>query len=460
MRRFCSIIVATLLATAVIGVQAITSAEAAGGGRPGVSGNEIKVGGIASPPNVLNVPYEDGFAGAKAYFDMINSKGGVFGKKFKVVAQLSDQASPSGNIQAAKSLIAKKVFAIVPVSTNSFASGFLLSKGSTPAFGYNIDAGYCGTNSESTAIGAATPDLAGANGKFSQCPRKNVFGQVGSFLCFACPSISPAVLAKQLGVKNGAILTYTHPSSTACGDGDQATFKKYGINIAYQDRSLQFGFADASSAVQAMKKANVDYVVTCMDFGGAYKISQEMRQAGMTGIKFYAPEGYRESTIQKYGKQLDGWYFRIGFTPWESKPQPKGTKAFLTAMKKAGIKPSEQAQAGWMNAQLLVAGIKLAGKNFTQQSVVDAINGITNWTADGMVPPINWSTDGHGPGHEACDAYVKAQGGKFVPVFGKPGQPFVCYPDNPQPADLNTPYYRPLKAGETVPGATATPSTP
>ena len=460
MRRFCSIIVATLLATSVIGVQAITSAEAAGGGRPGVSGNEIKVGGIFSPPNVLNVPYEDGLAGAKAYFDMINAKGGVFGKKFKIVAQLSDQASPSGNIQAAKSLLAKKVFAIVPVSSNSFASGFLLSKNGTPTFGYNIDAGYCGTSAESTAIGAATPDIAGvANGKLLQCPRKNVFGEKGSFLCFACPSISPAVIAQQLGVTRVAILTYTHPTSTACGDGDEATFKKYGITIAYQDRSLQFGFADASSAVQAMKKAKVDYVVTCMDFGGGYKISQEMRQAGMTGIKFYAPEGYRQTTLEQYGSQLDNWVFGLSFNPWQGKNLPKGTKAFLKAMKKAGIKPSEQAQAGWMNAQLLVTGIKLAGKNFTQKSVVDAINHITDWTADGIVPPINWTTDGHGPGHEACNAYVEVKGGKFVPVFGKPGQPFVCYLDNPQPADLSTPYYRPLLAGQTVPGQTPT-STP
>jgi hypothetical protein len=38
-----------------------------------------------------------------------------------------------------------------------------------------------------------------------------------------------------------------------------------------------------------------------------------------------------------------------------------------------------------------------------------------------------------------------------VPVYGKPGQPFVCYPDNPQPDNLDDPYYRPLKPGEPDP---------
>jgi hypothetical protein len=87
--------------------------------------------------------------------------------------------------------------------------------------------------------------------------------------------------------------------------------------------------------------------------------------------------------------------------------------------------------------------------------VVDAINSITEFTADGMVPPQNWTPtgDGHGPGHAACTAYVEAVNGKFVPRYGKPGQPFVCFPDNPRPPNLDNPYYLPLKPGETVPTA-------
>jgi len=454
MRRFCSIIVATLLATTVIGVQAITTADAAGGGRPGVTSNEIRVGGIASPPSVLNVPYQDGFAGAKAYFDMINKKGGVFGHQIKIVAQLSDQGSPSGNIQALKSLVEeKKVFAVLPVETNSFAGGTYLATKGTPTFGYNIDAGYCGTQAEVLAIENAVPDIAGtANGKFLQCPRKNIFGQRGSFLCFACPALAPAAIAKNKGLKTGAIVTYSHPSSTACGDGNQATFKKYGITIGFQERALQFGFQDASKDVQGIKAGKVDYVTTCMDFGGAYKISQALKQQGVTNITFYAPEGYRDETIKKYGKQLNGWIFGISFWPWQVKQgMPPGTKQFLAAMKKAGISPSEQSQSGWINADLFVTGLKKAGKNFTQQSLVDAINSITDYTANGMIPPIDWTSNGRGAGHEDCTAYVEAKNSKFVPLFGKPGQPFVCYQDNPQPPNLDTPYYRPLKPGETVP---------
>jgi ABC-type branched-subunit amino acid transport system substrate-binding protein len=455
MRRFASVILATLLTVSLVGLVGIGSAGAQGGNeRQGVTGTEIKVGGLASPPSVLNVPYQDGFAGTKAYFDKVNKAGGLFGKKLKLVAQLSDQGAPSGNIRAVRTLVEeKKVFAVLPIETNSFAGGGYLAGSGVPSFGYNIDAGYCGTQDQVLGIEDASPNIAGPSGTFEQCPRGNIYGQAGSYLCFKCPSISPAVLAKRIGAKNAAILTYSHPSSTACGDGDEASFKKYGINVAFIDRTLNFGFPDASDDAQKMKDADVDYVATCMDFGGAYKISQELKQAGATGVTFYAPEGYRQDTIDKYGDNLNGWVFRLGFTPWQGKSLPKGTKEYLAAMKKAGVKPSEQSQAGWINAALLTEGIKRAGKDFTWSSVNEAIASITDFTADGILVPLNWSStgNGHGPDKEACDAYVAVKNGKFVPQFGKPGQPFVCYPDNPQPDNLDTPYYRPLKPGEPDP---------
>jgi ABC-type branched-subunit amino acid transport system substrate-binding protein len=455
MRRFGSVSLATVVVVSIIGLASITTAGAQGGdNRQGVTSSQISVGGIASPPSVLNVPYQDGFAGAKAYFDKINKAGGLFGRKLKLVAQLSDQGAPSGNIQAARQLVEeKKVFAVLPVETNSFAGGKYLNDKGIPTFGYNIDAGYCGTQDEVLAIENASPNVAGAGGTLQQCPRSNIYGQAGSYLCFKCPSISPAVLAKQVGAKKAAILTYSHPSSTACGDGDEASFKKYGIDVAFEDRTLQFGFPDASADAQKMKDAGVDYVTTCMDFGGAYKIAQELKQAGATGVTYYAPEGYRQDTIDKYGQNLNGWVFRVGFTPWQVKPLPKGTAEYLAAMKKVGVKPSEQSQAGWINAALLVAGIKKAGKDFTWDSVNKAIAGITDFSADGILVPLDWGStgNGHGPDKEACDAYVAVKNGKFVPVYGKPGQPFVCYPDNPQPDNLDSPYYRPLKAGQTAP---------
>ena len=89
-----------------------------------------------------------------------------------------------------------------------------------------------------------------------------------------------------------------------------------------------------------------------------------------------------------------------------------------------------------------MAGIKAAGKNFTRESVISSINKMTNWTANGLRPKINWTT-AHGlaaPGDQSCYGYVQVENGKFVPQFKTTSQqPFVCFGVNPYPATLTNP---------------------
>jgi hypothetical protein len=181
----------------------------------------------------------------------------------------------------------------------------------------------------------------------------------------------------------------------------------------------------------------------------------------LNNIKFYAPQGYDPDTLKKYGNELNGIFFGIDFVPFEDPKDSPGLTNFEKQIKKLHKPINEQALSGWINADLLYKGIKKAGRNFTQQSVVQAINSFNGYTADGIRPPINWAFDGHGPGHEACTAYVEAVNGKFVPRFGQPGQPFVCSQDLPIPPvlDSTTLYFRPPKAGETLPPYATVPST-
>ena len=64
-------------------------------------------------------------------------------------------------------------------------------------------------------------------------------------------------------------------------------------------------------------------------------------------------------------------------------------------------------------------------------------------------------------GTEGCAAYVAAQNGKFVPQFGRPGQPFLCAPINPNPPTLDPQYaYLPAAGtGEVLPPSATVPTT-
>ena len=457
MRRFGTTILAMLLTASVMGLVSVGAAGAQGGERPGVTAKEIRVGGYASPPNdTLNVAYPDGFEGAQAYFDKVNKEGGVFGRKIKLAAKLSDQGQASTGATTVRSLVEeKKVFAVVPIMTNSFTlGGKYLSDNNIPAFGINVEPAWCGTATEVQAIETAVI----TEGRITQCPRSSLFAEKGSFLCFECPQIGPSFVAKQLGKTKVAIIGYTHISSAKCTRGMKAGFEKYGLDVVHENSALEFGFSvsEVAADAQAMKDAGVQLVGFCTELGGAFKVHQALKQAGVEDVTIFAPEGYNQATLDKYGDQLNDWIFRLGFTPWQAKNQPAGTKQFLKAMKARDIIPSEHSQAGWINAALLVEGIKKAGPDFTRQSVIDAINSIPDWTADGILPPIDWTAegDGHGMSRVGCDAFVEAIDGKFVPRYGKKGQPFVCFPLVPLTDDITNPIYQPLKNGETAPTTT------
>lgn len=444
------------VATSPVGAQSSSA-----NGRPGVTATTISVGGMSGITNPVGQDYAAGFDGLQAYFNYINSKGGVYGRQFKLVAKLDDQSRASQNLEEARSLVEEHhVFAVAPVVTQVFAGASYLAGKGTPTFGWNIDAGW--------QTGYPTPGAISPTGGMGA---PNLFGEKGSFLCFVCPSEAPAYIAQQVGAKNVAILAYTASQSAQCAQGTEAGFKKYGINVALVDSSLAFGFTDLGSDIDTMKSKNVQFVATCMDISGVINAAQALRRAGLTDVKFYAPQGYDPQTLAKYGNELNNVYFLIEFWPFELAKESKSLQLFIKEMNAIHKPINEQALAGWIDADMLYKGIKKAGPNFTQKSVVDAINTFNGYTADGLRPPINWGVNGHGPpnnmgntvpsGTEGCAAYLVAQNGKFVPRFNRPGQPFLCVPINPSPPTLDPQYVylRPPVAGEVLPPSATVPTT-
>jgi ABC-type branched-subunit amino acid transport system substrate-binding protein len=200
--------------------------------------------------------------------------------------------------------------------------------------------------------------------------------------------------------------------------------------------------------VQAVKDQGVDFITACMDLNGEVNLQKALKAAGINNVKFWAPQGYDHQNLENLGNDLNGFYFIVPFVPFELAKGNKEMEKFLAAMKKVDQAPTEQALAGWQNAALLVAGIKAAGKNFTRESVVDAINNMTDWTANGLRPKINWKT-AHGPsapGDQACYGYITAENGKFVPQFKTTSDtPFICFGVNPYPTTLTNPIYTPAE---------------
>src|SRR5262249_32306802 len=385
-------------------------AKATAAGEPGVTDSEIRVGGVASTTNPLGGDYGDGFAGVKAYFDYVNSRGGIYSRKLALVSERDDKLG--SNRQEVQGLISEDdVFAVMPVEVLLFTGADLLANSGLPTFGWNI-------NAEWGSEQAPGPP--------------NLFGEKGSYLCFTCANPVLPWLAKRVHARRVGLVAYQNPSSSACAKGVQASFKKYqGASLVFVDSSLSFGVTDLTGDVSEMKSKNVDLVTTCMDNNGTLTLAKEMRKQGLNAPQ-YLPNAYNQKFMQTNAQFYDGSYVLTFFTPFEVKHQPPGLKLFLKWAKKSGSPENENALAGWINADLFYQGLKAAGPDFTRQKVIDAINKMTDYTAGGILGGINWQIQHTGENSPTCQVISKVHNGTFVPSFGTVNQPFVCFPPRPE----------------------------
>ena len=398
--------VAMAMAMAGVACSNASSGNSSGGSgqTQGVSSTEVDVGGLAALTGPLGDQYGPIFDGAQAYFDMINEQGGVNGRKIKLTAKLDDATDATRNASQARALNEQnKVFAVIPVASPLFPGGKYLAEHNVPTFGWLI------------------------NPEWSLGP--TLYGQSGSFIDFTGPSPFYGYLAKNIGAKKVAIFAYNVSQSRDCAVGAENSFKKYGFPVVFNDSSLSFGTTSLDADVQRVKDSGADFVTTCMDVSGNTLLSKTLRRDGLTNVKQFWPTGYDAAALAQFPDLYEGVYFRTSFVPFEEASSSPGMTQFLNEMKKRkpNTKISEVVLAGWIDADLFVQGLKMAGKDLTRQKLVDSLNTLTDYTANQIEGPVNWTIQHTAINPTDCDAYIQVQHGKFTPIFK---QPFVCYPHN------------------------------
>jgi ABC-type branched-subunit amino acid transport system substrate-binding protein len=378
------------------GSEARTTAE-----QPGVTSDTIRVGAVASITNPIGGQYGALADGARAYFDMLNAKGGIYGRKLQLVSERDDQTLQNqSEVQAM--LEQDNVFAAI-IGTLSFTGAETLVREGVPTFGWNI------------------------NAEWEKGP--NLFGDKGSFFGYTRAYPLLPWLAQTLGAKRIGIISYSVPQSTACAQGDQASIEKYGTaKVSLLDTSLPFGVTDLSADVAAMKQRGVDLVLTCLDQNGAVSLAREMRKQAVEA-PLYLTNAYDQTFVAKFASLLQSDYVMVQFTPFEiaESQQPPGLRQFLAQLRKADKEPSEVALAGWLSADMLVTGLRAAGPDFTRQRVIDALNKTRDYDANGILPGIDWTIAHRDDPRQVCYVLLQVEQGKLVPRFGEAAKPFICF---------------------------------
>ena len=396
-------------------------------GVQGVTSSQIGVAVIDAGSNPLAGDYSTVPNGIQAYFNMINSQGGIYGRQLKILATHNDGfVNDEQTVKA--SLAQDHAFATFLATPLFTGAPDIAAHPSMPTFIWNINQEFAG--------------------------KPNIFGNVGA-LCFSCVGQGTPFLAQAEHVTNVGVLAYGSPAaSTNCAIGIQNSFKKYpSAKVAYFDDHLQLGQPDLSAQVSQLKQKNVGLIFTCIDQAETLILAKELAKQHVNAVQSL-PNSYDPKFAADNAKYLEGSFVAPQFVALEYTQIPQTEKDFVTWMGKLGKPVQELAGYGWILALELVEGLKLAGPNFSQQKVIDALNQDTSFDADGMIEPIDWTiqhNDPTGPngttkaevaGKYNCASTVKIHDGKFVALPTPGGKPWTCMTGGPNaPTLTKTPTY-------------------
>ncbi|HLX89997.1 MAG TPA: ABC transporter substrate-binding protein, partial [Acidimicrobiales bacterium] len=358
-------------------------------------GSPYKIALITS----LTGPGASEFSQAAAGFDariaMQNAKGGINGRKIKLVVR-DDATNPSTNQTATQSLISQGVFGIIDLTPVAFGGYKAAQAAGVPVTGGAYDG--------SEWFQSANTNMFTWSGQSD--PKDPQYDGIGKFV-------------KAHGGTNCGSVGYSiSPSSSASATGFEFVCQKQGLTKAFTDTSLPFGSVAVTSLALQLKAANVNAMWLPLDANTNFAIMTALSQAGVKMKVIVNATGYGQPLLKDtaaLGAAAGAWFTATG-TPIEEKTP--GTEAFVAALKKyahfSGV-PDFSYYEGWNATDLMLYGLNLVKKNPTQAGFISALHKVSNYDAGGLGFPVSFKISAIGKAPtQLCGWYVQLKGDTFA----------------------------------------------
>lgn len=394
-------VVFTACSTGVVGGQAGAGASSSGK-TTGVTSTSIKVAAIVDSAlgTTLFKPF---LTGEKAYFAMVNANGGVNGRKITLAYVYTTGTSASKFTSLAHQVVEGDHAFAVGISSYTFSPAFLAQSG-IPTYGWNVQGNWTGP--------------------------KNLYAAGGSVQFLTALPPQAAYLAKKNKHTTAGILSLNVGASSAACTKAAKKLPKLGVKVGYVN--LKVDASALASTVQRMRSKGVNFVLSCLETSTNVTLSRDLQRYGVNATQYWL-DGGTAQLYQKYPTETTGVYIRTTSVPFTlpskvAKYYPGLTK-YVKAMKKYAPKTmtSQVALSGWASAALLVAGVKKAGSNLTQQQVVKVTNKMDTFTATGMMTVTKWTTAHTKATGPYCTAFVQVHKTKLVAKYLRGHQVFTCF---------------------------------
>jgi ABC-type branched-subunit amino acid transport system substrate-binding protein len=403
--------------TAATATTTTATPSGSAGPSPGVTATTVTVGQVDDLTAPLPGLFKGAEDGTRAYFDYVNSTGGVNGRKIELDAQ--DSAYNDGTVANATAAQIKSDFALVGgFSLDDSAEEPLIKTAGMPDIAYPLD-----------------PDLSNLPTAYSPVPNNDNDMPVTIFKLIK-RKFPEAI--KHVGI----LWANDTPATIEAEKAFERGAESQGFKIVYDA-----GFTPSQTTflpnVLTMKSRGVQMFFTQqLPDSYAATLAEEMQQQNFHPVNIEG-DAYSANLVKDGGSAVNGMYIEIGYVLYlgADADQP-AVKLYNKWMKIADPTANFELQSlfGWASAQLFVEGLRGAGSPPTRAGLEAALDKITSFNASGL---ITTSDPAHNvPG--SCVVLAQVVNGVIVRVSPTPATGFYCLPDSLLPAPGFKPEVRPV----------------
>lgn len=324
-------------------------------------------------------------AGAMAYFNQINERGGVYGRKIEI-RQLDDKYEAD------------------------------LAAANTKKFVENDDVfalfGYVGTPTSNAALPIFTkaniPFFAPFTGAQSlrEPFNRQIFNIRASYFDETEHLVDRLV---NTGLKNIAVFYQNDAYGKAGLAGVERALKKLNLTIV-ETATVERNSVDVAKAVEKLLPKRPDVIIQISAYSSCAAFIKEMRKASYTGQFYNVSFVGSQALADSLGPEGPGVVIsQVVPFPWRN-AEPIVSE-YAKAMNKAGVTALNfSSLEGYISAKVFVEGLRRAGKTLSRDRLIAGLESMGNYDVGGFY--VNFSPSNHN-GSKFVDMTVISKDGKF-----------------------------------------------
>lgn len=356
----------------------------------GVSDTEIVIGSNGDLSGIFAAFNVGAIKAAQQVFDEANAKGGIHGRKIRLVVEDHGYQVPKAVQNFNKLINSDQVFAmILNLGTPHNLAGFPLMEAKQVA---NV-----------SPLTAARQMLEG-DITYKYTGFSSYYDQIRAAV---------SMLAEQNGAKEVCAMYIPSDFGLEVYEGAKDQAEKLGLTYA-AETTHKPDEQDFVGSIQKLREAGCDIVATGLGVRQTIVAYGTAKKLGWTDVAFVGSSAGMNTAVAKVPEGVtEGYYAAAGWSDFENRLDNAEVKAWADAYQAAYNEPvGTAAQLGYGAARAVVMALEAAGKDLTADSFRVAMEGVKYHDA------INDVDLDYGPDHQGGDLIVisKIEGGKWIEV--------------------------------------------